>query len=178
MFTIKEVCEKSKLSRSTILYYHSIGLLDPVKRSESNYRLYAEDSIQKLERICTYRDAGVPLNEISKILSFGENTEREILEKTLEMLNLQSKKVRQKQEIIIKLLEGGGNIMEMIKGINKDLIVESLKQIGVTDEGLMKLHAKLEKSSPETHVAFMQILGISEEEIRLIRADAQKHIQL
>ncbi|TYQ14826.1 UNVERIFIED_CONTAM: DNA-binding transcriptional MerR regulator [Acetivibrio alkalicellulosi] len=170
MYTIKELCEKSNLSRSTILYYHSIGLLHPEGRSETNYRLYSKDSIKRLERICTYREAGVPLKEISKVLCMGESVERVVLEKTLEMLNNEAKKVRARQEIIINMLEGEGNIMEEIKGINKDIIIEALKSIGVDDDGLDQLHAKLEEISPKAHQNFLEILGCSEEEIKIIRS--------
>lgn len=176
MFTIKELCEKSGLSRSTILYYHSIGLLKPTERSESNYRLYSKDSLKELERICTFREAGVPLTEISRILNTDNNIEREILEKTLEMLNSESKKIKRKQETIIKMLEGGNIIMESAKGINKDLIIESLRSIGISDEGLDKLHEHLEKASPETHQSFLELLGFTEEEIKYIRKNAQNGI--
>lgn len=174
MFTIRELCEKSNLSRSTILYYHSIGLLSPVMRNESNYRLYSEDSLKQLERICTYREAGVPLNEITKILCLGKNAEREILERTLEMLNSEVKKIKKKQKIIISMLEGSQNLVESINGINKDLILESLRLLGIDEDGLVKLHSHLEKTSPEAHKAFLEALEFSEEEIKCIRKNAQK----
>jgi len=66
MYTIKELCAKSGLSIATLLYYESIGLLSAEGRSNSNYRLYSDASIKRLERICTYRDAGVPLNDIDE----------------------------------------------------------------------------------------------------------------
>ena len=74
MYTIRELCKRSGLSRTALLYYESIGLLTAEARSESNYRLYSDDSAERLEKICTYRDAGVPLAEIVQILSH-ENSE-------------------------------------------------------------------------------------------------------
>lgn len=174
MYTIKELCEKSGLSRSTILYYDSINLLRPDARSESNYRIYSDNSMKILERICTYREAGVPLGEISKILDTGENIERDILERTLEVLNNEAKKIRMKQELIVRLLEGGESIMDAMKGINRDIIVGALKSAGVTDDGMHKIHAHLEKESPESHQAFLEILGLTEEEIKYIRGNAKK----
>lgn len=174
LFTIKELCEKSKLSRSTILYYHSIGLLVPIERSGANYRLYSEESLNKLHKICIFKDAGVPLTEIAKILNKDGSIEREILEKTLGMLNYEARKIKAKQENVIKLLEGGTNIMESIKGLNRDLIVESLSAIGVNDEGMDKLHAVLEKKSPEAHRAFLELLGLTTEEIEYIRKNAKR----
>ena len=66
--------------------------------------------------------------------------------------------------------------MEAIKGINKDLIVESLKLIGVDDDGLDKLHAHLEKVSPDGHQSFLEMLGLSAEEIKHVRENAKSHI--
>ena len=36
-----ELAKSAGLSRSTLLYYDRLGLLRPVGRSESNYRLYS-----------------------------------------------------------------------------------------------------------------------------------------
>ena len=174
MYTIKELCEKSGLSRSTILYYDSINLLTPDTRSQSNYRIYSDNSLKALERICTYREAGVPLSEISKILNTGGNMEKDILERTLEVLNNEAKKIRMKQEFIIKLLEGGESIMDATKGINRDLLVGAFKSAGVTDDVLDKIHVPLEKASPESHQSFLEMLGFSEEEIKYIRGNAQR----
>lgn len=175
MYTIKDLCEKSKLSRSTILYYHSIGLLTPTSRSDDNYRIYSDDALKTLKSICTYREAGVSLGAIAEILSLGENIEREILERTLFKLNMEAQKIKEKQELIVKMIEGGKNIMEAIKGINGNLIKESLKLIGVDDDGMDKLHAHLEKTSPEGHQSFLEMLGLSEEEIKYVRDNAKEY---
>ncbi|WP_241087474.1 MerR family DNA-binding transcriptional regulator [Candidatus Vondammii sp. HM_W22] len=41
MFIIGQVAKEYSLSRSTRLYYDSIGILTPSGRSTSNYRLYS-----------------------------------------------------------------------------------------------------------------------------------------
>jgi len=53
MYTIRKLCERSGLSRTALLYYESIGLLEAEGRSESNYRLYSDVSAERLEKICT-----------------------------------------------------------------------------------------------------------------------------
>ena len=61
MLTIGRLARRFSLSRSTLLYYDSIGLLRPSGRSPANYRLYTERDRRRLELICRYREAGVPM---------------------------------------------------------------------------------------------------------------------
>ena len=62
------------LSRSTLLYYDSIGLLSPSERSDSNYRLYSGADVERMELIDVYRRAGLPLVDISRVLSSDPGT--------------------------------------------------------------------------------------------------------
>jgi len=107
MYTIRDLCKSSKLSRSTILYYDSLGLLTPDERSESNYRLYSEESLKTLERICLYRDAGVHLEDIKVLLNTQVNNDRSIsiLEKTLMQLNELMRDVQNKQKTLVDLIK-------------------------------------------------------------------------
>lgn len=45
-----------------------IGLLRAPSRSGAGYRRYGADAARRLERICLYLSAGVPLAEIRRIL--------------------------------------------------------------------------------------------------------------
>ena len=67
-YRISELARRFGLSRSTLLYYHRIGLLCPSGRTEANYRCYTEQDLARLERICTYRAAGISLEQIADLL--------------------------------------------------------------------------------------------------------------
>jgi DNA-binding transcriptional MerR regulator len=54
VYTIGRIARIFGLSRSTLLYYDSIGLLTPTGRSDAGYRLYSEDDRKRLERINDY----------------------------------------------------------------------------------------------------------------------------
>jgi DNA-binding transcriptional MerR regulator len=62
--TVTNLARACKLSRSTLLYYESIGLLPRPRRTAGNYRAYAPKDVERLRQICVYRDAGVPLADI------------------------------------------------------------------------------------------------------------------
>ena len=56
--TVTRLAKSCNLSRSTVLYYESIGLLTRPRRSEGNYRVYTPKDVERLRQICSYRDAG------------------------------------------------------------------------------------------------------------------------
>jgi len=105
MYTIRDLCRISKLSRSAILYYDSMGLLKPACRSAANYRLYSDESIETLKKICLYRDAGVELKDIGILISGTEddNLRIAILDSTLKWINIHIRELQEKQRAIIEM---------------------------------------------------------------------------
>jgi predicted transcriptional regulator len=51
MKTVKEVSEITGVSIRTLRYYDEIGLLKPSKLTPAGYRLYNQDSLEKLQQI-------------------------------------------------------------------------------------------------------------------------------
>ncbi len=170
MYTIKDLSRQSKLSRSTLLYYDSLGLLKPSERSQANYRLYSEEALTTLERICLYREAGVSLAGIAELIKTSENDDgyRDILDKTLSFLNKEARKIRERQDIILKLLSGENGMSQPAAVTRRHLISESLSIMGADESSIAKLHAYLEKRSPKIHLDFLEVLGFSAEEIEQI----------
>ena len=175
MYTIRELCKKSGLSRTALLYYESIGLLTPEARSESNYRLYSDNLSKRLEKICTYRDAGVPLADIVQILSFESTEEREILERTLSMLNNKAKEIRESQEKIATLLNHAPGREPSSLGIDVKEIMAALAPLGIGEDTFLQMHEVLENNSPEGHHYLLNLLGFSEDEISRIISLTRKN---
>ena len=67
---IKEIEERSGLSRANIRYYEQEGLLAPARR-ENKYRDYSEEDLETLLRIALLRSLGFSLEEI-RTLQSGE----------------------------------------------------------------------------------------------------------
>ena len=168
MYTIKQLCAKAGLSRSTLLYYDSLGLVSPSARSGGNYRLYFDDDIRRLERVCLYKEAGVSLTEIGQILSLDENLERSILEKTMTMLNGQARKIREKQIKISELLQKSETELDASFWLDKEFVVSALKTADFSADTLLKFHEILEDESPEKHQKFLDLLGFTEAEMKYI----------
>lgn len=58
----------------------------------------------------------------------------------------------------------------MQNNVNKEQWVAMFKEIGLTDETMMKWHQVFEQRHPDGHAEFLKWLGISSEEIKKIRA--------
>jgi MerR family transcriptional regulator, copper efflux regulator len=70
LLKIGEAASKSGLSVKTIRYYDEIGLLTPtVERSESGYRLFKPELMQRLAFIRRAQALGLHLSEVQQILT-------------------------------------------------------------------------------------------------------------
>ena len=78
---IEEVSKLSGVSKRTLQYYDDEGIL-PVKRSKNNYRLYDDETMERLWKILWYKEMGLDLKEIKLILE-GMKQETVIEEKVL-----------------------------------------------------------------------------------------------
>lgn len=68
LMTVNEVVKIAGVTKRTIQYYDSIGLLPAKKRSENGYRLFGEESLETLKTIAHYKAMGFELKEIKNIL--------------------------------------------------------------------------------------------------------------
>ncbi len=63
MRTISQVAELTGISTRTLQYYDEIGLLKPSELTESGYRLYDDEALQKLQQILFFKELGFKLKE-------------------------------------------------------------------------------------------------------------------
>ena len=68
LLRIGELAKKAGVSPRTIDFYTSIGLIQPVKRSAKNYRLYGIETLERLERIEQLKKEKYSLDEIKAAL--------------------------------------------------------------------------------------------------------------
>ena len=72
MLPISQIGRKFGLSRSALLYYDRRRLVRPSYRTAAGYRLYSAEDEARLARICHYREAGLSLAEIGRLLDDAE----------------------------------------------------------------------------------------------------------
>lgn len=80
MKTVNEVSKLVGTSVRTLHYYDEINLLKPTKVTEAGYRLYTNDDLIMLQQILLFRELGVPLEGIKKILGSSDYDKHRVLE--------------------------------------------------------------------------------------------------
>lgn len=71
MRTVKQVSEASGVSVRALHHYDHIGLLTP-RTGANGYRYYGDEELLRLQQILFYRELGMPLAEIARILDDPE----------------------------------------------------------------------------------------------------------
>ncbi|GAB4550145.1 MAG: MerR family transcriptional regulator [Anaerolineae bacterium] len=69
MYTVKQVAGFASISVRTLHYYDEIGLLRPTKIGSNGYRYYDETALLRLQQILLYREMGMELTQIKRILT-------------------------------------------------------------------------------------------------------------
>lgn len=67
-YSIGEVARLAGISQRMLRHYDEIGLLIPSDRTVAGYRQYSEDDLLRLQRLLSYRAAGLGLAEIRALL--------------------------------------------------------------------------------------------------------------
>ena len=96
MFTVKQLSTLAGVTPRTLHHYDQIGLLKPSQIGENGYRYYGEDAALRLQQILFYRELGLPLDDIKKImgrrdfdvLAALENHKAEIQKRTVRLQRL------------------------------------------------------------------------------------------
>lgn len=169
LWTIGALAKRVGLARSTLLYYDALGLLPPCGRTAAGYRLYSEASAERLERLCAFRAAGMPLAHIRRLLDAPSSDPVRLLEERLTAIAEEMRGLRRQQRWLLRLLaeEGTSPPTNMP---DKNAWVSMLRTAGLKEEGLDTLHVLFERRAPEAHQDFLESLGLQEAEIRALRA--------
>ncbi len=165
--TVGRLAKKYGLSRSTLLYYDSIGLLSPTKHLKGDYRLYGAAEEKRLAQICHYRKAGIPLKEIKSILDSPVSRISSVLESRLAELNEEISSLHAQREFISGILKSSPEIQS--PKLDKAAWVEVLRSSGFSEKDMENWHKAFERTHPESHQQFLEYLQIPDDEINLIR---------
>ncbi|MGI6381482.1 MAG: TipAS antibiotic-recognition domain-containing protein [Anaerolineae bacterium] len=108
-YTVGQLASMAGVSVRTLHHYDEIGLLTPTARSESGYRLYGEDDLYRLQQVLLYREMGLPLREIGRILDGPSFDQMRALEQHRENLRRQAARLERLLRTVertIRKLEG------------------------------------------------------------------------
>ena len=174
MLTVTRLARHFGLSRSTVLYYESIGLLKPGRRSGNNYRAYSDRDMLRLKQVCIYRDAGLKLSDIRVLLDRPESDAAAVLKRRLSEIAAEIERLREHQWAIVKLLQNKQSLRRL-NVVTKEKWVSIMKASGFTEEDMHRWHTEFERSAPEEHQEFLEFLHIPPAEIGSIREWSRQH---
>ncbi len=86
--TIKEVEEKTGLSRSNIRFYEKENLISPGRNPQNGYRDYSSNDVDTIKKIAYLRTLDISLEEIRKIIA-GESSLYNVVKKQKSILTKQ-----------------------------------------------------------------------------------------
>ena len=115
------------ISKRTIDYYTHIGLLSPI-RTESNYRLYGEDSIRILGLVEHYKNLNMPLEEIKssiELIKADDSLDKQKAEKHFNQIAV----IMQHLEEEISVMKP---VLQKLNQPQKEELVRKLSAQGIT----------------------------------------------
>lgn len=67
-YTVQKLGQMAGVSTRTLRYYDEIGILKPARINSSGYRIYGQNEVARLQQILFYKELGVSLETIKKIV--------------------------------------------------------------------------------------------------------------
>lgn len=170
-YTIKQVAEMSGISTRTLRYYDQIDLLKPAAHTDSGYRIYAEEELNRLQQILLYRSLGMKLEQIQSILDDPAFNTLTALEAHHRKLKEEKAKINQLLATVEKTIQHTkGEITmtaeEKFEGFKKERLEENEKLYG--EEIRAKYgNETIEKSNKKwmnlSEADFQEMQGIEDE---------------
>ncbi|MDL5029204.1 MerR family transcriptional regulator [Vibrio sp. TMPB1044] len=150
MYRISELAELVGLSRSTLLYYGKLGLIE-AQRQSNGYRLFSEKDLQRVRLLQQLQAGGLTLKECQACLD--AKIERGLLENRLKQLD---EELVQKQR-------------------SRDLLAAMLGE-----SGLEEWHESMDKIAPDAHLDWLIKQGFDEKQalrLKWLSKDMNEHEQ-
>ncbi|WMC92558.1 MerR family transcriptional regulator [Kineothrix sp. MB12-C1] len=161
-YTINKLARLAGVSTRTLRYYDEFGLLSPVRMSSNGYRIYGKKEVDRLQQILFYRELGVSLEEIKRILSSKNFDGQKALESHLSALRIKQKQLNSliaNVEKTIKAAKGEiiMNDQEKFDGFIQKLVDDNEQQYGEEirskygDDAVDRSNAKVKGMSKEQY---------------------------
>ncbi|MCV2395390.1 MerR family transcriptional regulator [Actinotalea sp. M2MS4P-6] len=166
--TVGRLAARFGLSRTTLLYYDRLGLLQPSSRSAGGYRIYDDADVARLATICRLRQAGLPLAEIRRAMDSDAPQLVAALAVRLGELEDQIEVLRGRQRAILTSLATGRE-GDRTWSLDKASLSGLLVDAGADPAGLVAWHAAAENADGELHRRLLESLDLPADEVERIR---------
>ena len=150
-YSINELSKLAGVSARTLRYYDEIGLLKPAYINDAGYRFYTSDEVAVLQQILFYRERGLELKTIERIIHEKDFDMLRAMENHL--LELENQRARTDA-----LIETVKKTIEHMKGERQMTDMEKFHAF--RDEAVEKY------GEEEVNASYMKVSGLSAEDER------------
>lgn len=173
MYTVGQLARHFRLSRTTLLYYDSIGLLPCARRTPAGYRLYSGADRERLGQICRYREAGLTLDAIRELLAGAPSGTAALLTARLNELSGEIARLREQQKGLVRLLLNHQAQQRQAVVPTEDWQA-IFRDAGFSERDQWQWHRDFEAADPERHRRFLEERGAPADKIAAIVAWARR----
>lgn len=143
--TIKEVEERTQLSRSNIRFYEKEKLIEPSRNDRNGYRDYSESDVEAIKKIAYLRTLGISIEDIRNVI-LEKCTLREIVMKQNLQLEKELNDLHKAKAMCQRILDEG---ILTYQDLQIDTYVDCLEDYWKDNEKVFKVDC----------VSFMYIWG-------------------
>ncbi|UCD71396.1 MAG: MerR family transcriptional regulator [Syntrophobacterales bacterium] len=117
LYKIGQVSKKAHVTLRTIRYYEELGLIEPTKRTKGGFRLYTEESIERLRFIQGLKLLDFPLSKISEMFKIRERAQSgdEASHRVMRLLQSQHREASKRKGQYEKLIQEIRATMELVR---------------------------------------------------------------
>ncbi len=116
-YKIGQVSKKAHITLRTIRYYEELGLIGPTIRTKGGFRLYTEESIERLRFIQGLKYLDFPLSKIKEMFKIREMSQSgdEASHRIMRVLESQHREASKKKGQYEKMLQEIRETMEVVR---------------------------------------------------------------
>ncbi len=134
-YTVQKLAKLAGVSPRTVRYYDTIGLLRPTRITSGGYRIYGRCEVDALQQILLYREMGLDLSAIAKVLSGSGYDRLSALKNHLAALRQEQVRLQTligTVECTIVMEEGGETMEDKAKfeGFKREMVEENERKYG------------------------------------------------
>ena len=122
----------------------------------------------RLSTICSFRQAGLTIEDIRRVLSMEEDANGVVLRRRMRELGEEISTLQTQQHLLGKMLQVQ-SLGVLPVTVDKQAWIEMLRAAGMDEAAMRRWHTEFERRAPEAHHKFLLALGISDDEALFIR---------
>lgn len=128
-YTISQLAKMAGVTTRTLRYYDQCGLLRPKTVASNGYRMYGQAEIDRLQQIMFFRELGVELSEIERVLADENFDELTALQNHLITL----KEKRDRLDVLINNVQKSISVMKGAATMSNEEKFEGFKEKLISD---------------------------------------------